>query len=196
MDLIARRLVSADWMVGVFGDYGMQRPQEIEWFWSRFQADMPASVLEIGTGGAGLTPLLAFAGAKVITVDSIANEHYAWDSKQYREMCPDPDVTFINADSQDEQTRDAVLKSCPDGFDWVVIDGDHTLSGGQKDYDLYAPLAKKTIAIHDIAGYEKPTNPDWFPTVFWKQARDRFKTMEFVGVPSGGWGLIVLESVK
>jgi hypothetical protein len=63
----------------------------------------------------------------------------------------------IVGDSRDPQVKAALLsKLSGRGIDLLFIDGDHTLEGVSADYQIFGPLARHIIAIHDIA-------TDWIP---------------------------------
>jgi len=168
----------------------MQSEQEVEFMWNLLKELKPKKILEIGTGCGAFTTMLSLSGAKVVTVDNRANDPTGWqlliNDKKIKSN--EIDITFHHADSQLESTRDLVK----DKYDLVVIDAEHELKlGAKKDWDLYSPMAD-VVAIHDICGYniDWRFNPDWFPHVFWKEAKKLYKTSEISDVPAGGWGVI------
>lgn len=59
-------------------------------------------------------------------------------------------ASFVFGDSQTDATAKLVIGRGP--YDAVLIDGDHTLVGVSKDFDLYGSLAP-IVAFHDIVGH-------------------------------------------
>lgn len=112
-----------------------QHAWELAVFVQEMQALGVRSVLEIGTGATGG---LARFMAVIL----------GWDVTSIDPNRPDPAPVgrFIQA-----RSADAYAELARETFDLVFIDGDHSYSGCRGDYDLYAPLATKAVAIHDIA---------------------------------------------
>jgi len=61
---------------------------------------------------------------------------------------------FLQGDSGREETRQLVQEYMAKHnfkyIDMLFIDGDHSYAAAKRDYELYAPLTKHLVAIHDI----------------------------------------------
>lgn len=61
---------------------------------------------------------------------------------------------FLHGDSRTEETKKLVMdymaKQGYNHIDLLFIDGDHSYESAKRDYELYAPLSKHLVAIHDI----------------------------------------------
>ncbi len=105
----------------------------------------PRSVLEIGVhlGGTISRFRARWPGAAVIGVDLI-------------EPKPIQGVHFVVGDSLTKQTQAAVERLWPEPFDFVHIDGDHTLSAATADYEWARDgLRARMIALHDVAQFDQ-----------------------------------------
>lgn len=68
----------------------------------------------------------------------------------------------IIGDSHQYETVDKVKKMlCGKKADVIFIDGDHEYWSVKRDYELFAPLAKSVIVLHDIIHYQ------YSVAVFW-----------------------------
>lgn len=100
----------------------------------------PEKILEIGVHR-GLSIKAwrqAFPDAQIVGVDNDFN---------YLEF---EDFMKVDGDSHDPATKEKF--STVGQFDFVFIDGDHTLEGVRKDFEMYGSLCRPggIIAIHDI----------------------------------------------
>lgn len=101
------------------------------------------------------------------------------------------DYVLVNADSTLESTRDTVLEHL-DGepLDFLFIDGDHSLPGVTRDFELYSPLVKKggLIALHDTAKPQpQVAGHDVIP--LWLELKERYPYVEiFDSAFEGTWG--------
>lgn len=70
-------------------------------------------------------------------------------------------VTFILGDSHDQETLRQAEEFVP--YDFLFIDGDHSIDGVQQDYDMYAPLVRKggIVAFHDWGYQEGAPSHRW-----------------------------------
>ena len=112
-----------------------QHAWELAVFVQEMQRIGVRSVLEIGTGSTGgLARFMAnILGWDVTSIDPVV-------------PTPPPAGHFIQGRSEDVRRQiDGA------GFDLVFIDGDHSYAACRRDYDLYGPLARKAVAVHDIA---------------------------------------------
>lgn len=111
-----------------------QNPYELGPFIDAMTALNVKTVLELGTARGGLARLLTEHGFRVTSVDvrQPENLHTAVNFIQ---------ATTVKAYEQLREQR----------FDLVFIDADHAYRAALQDYHLYAPLATKAVALHDIA---------------------------------------------
>lgn len=142
----------------------------------------PASVLEIGTAEGGAWhafALCAKSDAVMVSIDLADTlDEPRVPVRVLESYCqPDQRAVFIRDDSQLESTRDQALAACPDGYDFLFIDGDHTLPAVTRDHELYAPLVKQggLVGFHDImeptvrrVQYQRATEVDLFWTALVK----------------------------
>jgi hypothetical protein len=80
-------------------------------------------------------------------------------------------------------------------FDAVFIDGDHTLSGVARDWELYGPMAR-LVAFHDIVGdarYDNAHLPPVEVPILWQRIKNAgYKVHELV-TPGSAMGIGVVE---
>jgi len=66
----------------------------------------------------------------------------------------------------------------------LFIDGDHSYNGTKKDFELYSPMTRHLVAIHDVCNFAK-SNPD-FPPVetarLWKELQKKEKDFTFLTI--------------
>ena len=138
------------------GDIGQgflieQNPVELAQFLVACEERGVKSMLEIGTGEGGGFALLCYKylGWSVTSIDHRAPLHESGH--------------FILGETND----DAVYAQVKDQrFDLVLIDADHHYESVVHDYDWYAPLATKMVAVHDVAPGREGTQG---PAQFWRQ---------------------------
>lgn len=98
-------------------------------------------------------------------------------------------VLFGNSHTQ--ATRRLVYSRGP--YDAVLIDGDHTLAGVTRDFQLYGDLAP-IVALHDIAGEgqaEKVEGRAVEVPLLWSTLRNSYRVREFVA-PGSRMGIGVI----
>lgn len=119
-----------------------------------------------------------------------------------------PDIV---GDSKDPLTMTKLIEKL-DGreVNLVYIDGGHSYEGVKKDYELYAPLAKNIIAIHDIVLKEqKEQTGRFWRELMAKAAKSKIQNKTFITLTGyytlrhhteysfgQGTGLILLESMN
>ena len=118
------------------------------------------SVLEIGSRYG--QSLLHFAqacatGSRVVSVDlgystdrPDVNTRENWD-EAIEALKPDYDVHQIVGDSHAAETIERVKALGP--YDFIFIDGDHSLKGCLQDWTHYGGMGK-VVAFHDVAAIE------------------------------------------
>lgn len=102
------------------------------------------------------------------------------------------DAHLILGNSQEEATQEAVAALGP--YDAIMIDGDHTLEGVTRDWELYDSLAP-VIAFHDIVGTGQAervlNNPVEVP-ILWQRLKAGNPHREFIDKDSKmGIGVIL-----
>lgn len=161
------------------------------------------SILEIGVGRGDnmhfMTKLMP-EGSAYIGVDK-PGSCWGFDESQKMveravEDLADYDAAVLYGDSGSEELSLIVRGMGP--FDLVFIDGDHTLAGVMKDYDLYGDLGKY-VAFHDIVDPMIPNLKGEVIEVplFWEELKKKYEYVEFIEKGSTmGIGLIFREKLK
>jgi cephalosporin hydroxylase len=123
----------------------------------------PSNILEIGVYGGGSFALwCSLATGKKIGIDSGSIDGPIHQRvADFRSWFGD--VSVIRRNSHDEETRRQVLDILgAEKLDFLFIDGDHTLEGVGRDYEMYGPLVRSGgwIGFHDIteSDYHKGMN--------------------------------------
>lgn len=100
-------------------------------------------------------------------------------------------ASYLFGDSQAEATRKLIVGRGP--FDAILIDGDHTLAGVTRDWNLYGKLAP-IVAFHDIVGTGQAEKVNGNPVevpILWDSLKREHETLEFVAEGSAmGIGVV------
>jgi predicted O-methyltransferase YrrM len=155
----------------------------------------PRCALEIGTNYGGTLLLLctlASANAKIISVDLPSGPFgggYPQRKIPLFNRFPKrgQQLHLIRADSHATATRERVLQILgSEKLDYLFIDGDHTYSGIQRDFQMYAPLVRSSgiVALHDIVTYDDKTKCQ--VAKFWNEVKQSHRHREIVEAPAPG----------
>jgi predicted O-methyltransferase YrrM len=177
-------------------DYCVDRPvlmvqarSEILQLAKILQASAPKRSLEIGTNYGGTLFLLCTLsppGAKIISVDLPAGPFGGGYPRRkaplFRKFVrADQQLHLLRADSHSLETKNRVLQIL-DGeqLDYLFLDGDHSYSGVQRDFEMYAPLVRSggMIAFHDIATYQRAS--DCEVEKFWNEVKQKYRHREII----------------
>jgi cephalosporin hydroxylase len=147
----------------------------------------PKNVMEIGTKLGGTFEILCnIATGKKISIDLPGGIHGGWITKNHPYMGDVYKVrneyfkknhkhTYtITGDSHKLSTLRQVLDILEnEQLDFLFIDGDHTLEGVTKDYEMYKHLVKPGgwIAFHDINDTEHHRSLNVYVGKFWKNLK-------------------------
>src|SRR6185437_6943477 len=155
----------------------------------------PSAVLEIGTARGGTLfcwCALAAPQATIISLDLPGGIHGGgypvWKKSLYaRFATAKQKLRFLRGDSHSQEMLENVKKLLPPGgLDFLFIDGDHTLEGVRKDFDMYSPLVKRggAIVFHDICVHR--VEFDCHVDEFWTQVKQGREHWEFIEDPAQG----------
>lgn len=139
------------------------------------------SYIEIGTGSGESAAMVAACthAERVVTID-ISREHVVPPERTqaYKSLPFDTKkVTYITADSHDESTVSEAIDACGGVVDAVFIDGDHEYFSAKRDFELWAPLARRLVGMHDIKEFGSG--------VLWQELQRRdYRTIE---IRAGDW---------
>lgn len=136
----------------------------------------PRSVLEIGSARGGALYAFARCAAPDAVICSIdwadELEEPCVSAEVLKSYCqPGQRTAMLRANSQLDETRDLAKDACPDGYDFLFIDGDHRLESVARDHELYAPLVRPggLVGLHDVMepsvrkiDNQRPTEVDLF----------------------------------
>jgi hypothetical protein len=89
-------------------------------------------------------------------------------------------VSTIFGNSQTDATRKLIVGRGP--YDAALLDGDHTLAGVTRDWELYGKIAP-LVAFHDIVGtgmQDKVTGSPVEVPILWERIKASHQTVEFV----------------
>jgi len=90
----------------------------------------------------------------------------------------------VFGDSHTAATKRLIVGRGP--YDAILIDGDHTLEGVTRDWELYGELAP-IVAFHDIVGtgqYEKVNGKPVEVPLLWAELKKHRQCLEFIGTDS------------
>ena len=153
------------------------------------QEHSPKRSMEIGTNYGGTLFLLCNVSppdAKIISVDLPSGPFGGGYPKRkvplFRRFAKnDQELHLIRGDSHSEEIKKQVLKILNgEPLDYLFIDGDHTYSGVQRDFQMYSPLMRSggIVVFHDIVTYVRETGCQ--VEEFWTEIKHRYKHRELV----------------
>jgi predicted O-methyltransferase YrrM len=167
------------------------------------------NALEIGTANGGTFFALAHIAmpdARLTSIDLPGGKFgggYTTRGKQRIESytLPTQQVGLFQADSHSPQTYEQVAGWLNgDPLDFLLIDGDHSKTGVEQDWEMYSPLVGQggLVAFHDIAPHE--ADPKCQVAEVWRDIRTSRDTLEFVEPPTsdgaGRWGGIGVAMIN
>jgi cephalosporin hydroxylase len=170
----------------IFGPHQLEK--EILSFLEFAAADRPRAVCEIGTANGGTTFLLGQAlptTEVMIGIDLFVKRRPRLEGLAR----PGQKIVLVSGDSGTPDTLDR-LRAALAGreLDVLFIDGDHTLEGVTRDFQLYRPFVRDggIIAFHDImedsftrTGVKTGHWTGGVPQ-FWKVLKPQYDSREFV----------------
>src|SRR5262249_23014674 len=183
-------------------DYCTNRPiliaqvrSEIIQLGKLLEASKPKRSLEIGTNYGGTLLLLCALSpldAQIISVDLKAGP---FGGGYPRRKIPlfrrfprtGQKLHLIQADSHSEKTKERVLRILGgEQLDYLFLDGDHTYSGVERDFEMYGPLVRGggIVVFHDIVTYNPQTKCE--VAKFWSEIKKRFRYQEIIEDRNGG----------
>lgn len=148
------------------------------------------SVVEIGTGNGGTFYMLCKAAERdaiLLTID-LQND---WKRAVLLRSCSKRGqrIHVIRGNSQEQKTFEKVIRELGSKeLDLLFIDGDHSLAGVARDFELYSKLVRPggVIAMHDISpdyrtryGIETGSNTGDVP-LFWNAIKSGWRCQELV----------------
>lgn len=174
----------------------MQVRSEVRALCEIVRAKRPKTIVEIGTAGGGTLFLwcrLADPSAIIISVDLPGGRYgggYAkWRGRIYRAFSlPNQRLYLLRADSHDVSTQRRIEQILHGRrLDFLFIDGDHSLDGVSRDWEMYSPLMARDgiVAFHDIVRH--PPEQDCHVDKFWDYIKGRFPHRELVEHRNQGW---------
>lgn len=190
-----------DWAMN-FGGGGymtvktLQIPQEITQLAKAVQAIKPRIIVEIGTARGGTLLIWSYlASQKVITCDLNDMTLQRPLFSRFPPKGSNCQVTLLTGNSHESDFKARLAKELNgEKADFMFIDGDHTESGVEADFNDYKEFVRPggLIAFHDIVEKQPlPTN-QVYP--FWKRLKVGADVQEFVANPSQcGFGIGLLR---
>jgi predicted O-methyltransferase YrrM len=174
----------------------MQVASELRQLIDLARTAQPRIVLEIGTHKGGtLLAWTRMAREMVISVDlpgTIYGAGYPLPrARLYQEFKgdrPDVELVLFRGDSQADATKEIIrgrLRGRP--VDILFIDGDHSLPGVTRDYNLWKDLVRPGgyILFHDICVHPQADSSS--VDQFWAKLRKAAECFEFIANPQQGW---------
>lgn len=175
----------------------MQAPAELAELIHLIDERKPKTILEIGTARGGTLCLMcrfAAEDAVIVSVDlpyaRNGGGYPRWKEKYYRAFAlAGQKLHLMRANSHASSTIDRVKAIVGDaGFDFVLIDADHSYDGVRYDYTNYRPLLAEggLLALHDVLPNENDPSID--VNRFWEtlESDESIKTDTIIDDPQQG----------
>lgn len=149
-----------------------------------YQERRPQVVLEIGSwDGGSLREWLVTAPAKVVAVDlehRNRNAYEAWRNAK-------TELILHMGASQAEDAVNFMREHGP--YDWVFVDGGHSLWDVETDVENCRPLVSKggLMILHDVQAGTDYTAGDYPPKVVLDSFKDTHETWEYIDETPMGW---------
>ncbi len=176
---------------------GIIRPFQFRWELESlvdkvYRPQPPRVVAEIGTCGGGslfVFTRLATYDALVISIDlpggPFGGGYPQWRVPLFESFTrAGQKLHLIRADSHAAPTRhhvEGILAGRK--IDFLFIDGDHTIEGVSRDFDIYSPFVRSggAVAFHDVA--EHPPASGCRVRDYWNDIRRQYPSCEFIDQP-------------
>lgn len=199
--------------------FTMQLRDEIRTLTNLVKKEQPESVLEIGTAKGGSFYIWCRhldSVDRLISLDLPGGQFGGgYDEKKaslFNEFSPSKRLDFVRSNSHQYDTFEEVSDLVDGGIDFLFIDGDHTLEGVKRDFEMYSELVSDggIIALHDIAPHPNDEevvekrrqniedieerhlvwgegHPDCNVDKFWAELVDEYETKEIISHPKQTW---------
>lgn len=190
-----------DWAMN-FGGGGfmtvktLQIPQEITQLARAVQAIKPRIILEIGTARGGTSLIWSYlASGRVITCDLNDMTRQRPIFSRFPPPGSNCRVTLLTGNSHDAGFKAQLAQELNgEKADFLFIDGDHTESGVEADYNDYKEFVRPggLIAFHDIVENQPlPANQVYH---LWKRLKPGAEVQEFINDPKQcGFGIGIIR---
>ncbi len=181
---------------GLYRVSTLQIPAEILALAREVEGLRPRRILEIGTARGGTALIWAhLAAERLITCDISGSERFSELLRAFPPPGSACRVQVMIGDSHSPVFVESVRKELAgQRVDFLLIDGDHTEAGVEKDFESFREFVRPggLIAFHDIApNQSKPTNQVQH---FWKRIRGQHDTHEIIADRDQvGFGIGVLR---
>lgn len=190
-----------DWAMN-FGGGGymtvrtLQIPAEITQLAKAVQAIKPKIIVEIGTARGGTLLIWSYLASKrVITCDLNDMSLQRPLFSQFPPPGSNCQVTLLSGNSHEASFKARLAQELNgEKADFMFIDGDHTESGVEADYNDYKEFVRPggLIAFHDIVEKQPFTTNQVYP--FWQRVKVGADVQEFVADPNQcGFGIGLLR---
>ena len=174
----------------------LQIPTEITQLAKAVQAIKPKIIVEIGTARGGTLLIWSYlASERVITCDLNDMRLQRPVFSRFAPPGSNCQITLLSGNSHEPAFKAKLARELNgEKADFMFIDGDHTESGVEADYNDYKEFVRPggLIAFHDIVEQQPlPTN-QVYP--FWKRLKVGADVQEFVADPNQcGFGIGLLR---
>lgn len=174
----------------------LQIPTEITQLAKAVQAINPKIIVEIGTARGGTLLIWSYLASKrVITCDLNDTTLQRPLFSRFPPPGSNCQVTLLSGNSHDASFKARLARELNgEKADFLFIDGDHTESGVEADYNDYKEFVRPggLIAFHDIVEKQPlPTNQVYH---LWKRIKVGADVQEFVADPNQcGFGIGLLR---
>lgn len=200
-ELLAKATVGRRGNLNYDGRKWPQRADELRRLGKWIVAEGVRSYLEIGLHCGftlrylgGLLP----RGSRIVGVDLIDKDHVVQRTDALRVAAAalqihGHEVHLIIGDSTAPETVEKVRKLGP--YDFVLIDGDHTMPGARGDWDAYGPMGR-IVAFHDIDADRHQTRDPELRSKFavqelWRELKPHYRHAELIGrIKGAGFGVL------